>query len=531
MKISAKKITGALLLLIVCGIVLGLSVRGLSGNPRAEELNSSRWSFDGPLELSPERGRFALIYSVVENNSLIFTVSVARLALPDLAINGAGEYVSLFAPGVSFLAIPGYIIGKYFGASQVGAYMTVVLFALANVVLVSVIAQRLGARRYAAVLGGLVFLFATPAFAYGVDLYQHHITVFILLFAVWLLIAFRSIWSIAFVWFLCATSIVIDNPNLFLMFPVGVFALLRLCSFIGENKIVWWKNSLLSLLTFVGFVAPLMFFAWYNDAAYGDPFQLPGTLQSVSEIGLDGKSTTESTYEKGVLTSEQIASREAVKGEKTAVGFFKTRYLYNGFYIHVLSPDRGMVFFAPVILLGIAGFILLYRRNHKEASLILATIGANVLLYSMWGDPWGGWAFGSRYLIPTYALLAIGLGIALSEWRRTWWFVVLFLVLFVYSSGVNTLGALTTSANPPKIQVLALESQTAHEQKYTFIRNWEYLNQKYEKIGSKSFVYQTWLYGKLTPVQYFYLVFGLVLLLVVPVALLNMFDRSNPPRI
>ena len=43
--------------------------------------------------------------------------------------------------------------------------------------------------------------------------------------------------------------------------------------------------------------------------------------------------------------------------------FFKTRNLLNGFYIHLLSPDRGIIYYAPVILLGLLGFLFLLAKK------------------------------------------------------------------------------------------------------------------------------------------------------------------------
>lgn len=516
------------LVFLVAAMILFLSLRGLSGIPTVKELNTPKWSFDGPLELSPERGRFALLYSIVEDHSLTFSVSVARLAVPDLAITSMGKYVSLFAPGVSFLVVPGYVIGKYFGISQVGAYAVIALFALMNMFLIASIVRRLSGKWYAGVLAGATFLFASPAFAYGVSLYQHHVSVSLLLISLWALLAFRNIWSLAIVWFACAASIVVDNPNLFLMFPVGFYALVRLFEIVREKKTAQVKGFGFGVLTFAGFLIPLVFFGWYNYSAYGNMFQLPGTLEGVAEIDAYGNPKKESTYQKEVLTQEQLASLRGKKGDKTAVGFFKTRNLYNGFYVHFLSPDRGVFAFTPVILLGIFGLVLLYRKHGKIVALFTAVIGVNVLLYSMWGDPWGGWAFGSRYLIPTYAILAIGLGFALSQWNKKWWFVGLFAILFIYSSGVNTLGAITSMANPPKVQVLAMEKQSGHEEKYTYFRNWEFLDSKYgSPIGSKSFLYDVWFKGVLTPRQYFVLVYGMVLVLAMGALVINSMEREK----
>ena len=506
--------------LLLVGLILILTIRGLSGVPRAETLSSDIWLKHGPLELSPERGRFALLYSIVENRSLSFSLPVAKLAVPDLAINAAGEYVSLFAPAVSFIAVPGYLVGKILGASQVGAYAVIAFFAFLNFMLIRAIALRFGAEPWAALLGALTFALATPALPYAGTLYQHHISVALLLVSIWTLVRFRNIWSLAVVWFACALSVVVDNPNFFLMFPVGVFGLVRLRQLIAEipTRSQRAVQGIFSIIVSVAVVLlPLGFFAWYNLAAYGNPFQLPGTLQSVSEIGSDGRPAAVNLYEKTALSLEQLASlSQEGSNEKTAIGFFDTRNLYDGFYTPFVSLDRSILAFTPVILIGLTGLVLLYRRHQNFAALLIACIGTNVVLYSMWGDPWGGWAFGSRYLIPTYALLAIATALALSWWRFSLVTVCVFIPLFIFSLWVNTLGAVTTIANPPEVQVLALEKQSNHEEKYTFMRNWEYLNRKYPPaIGSKAFVYQLWGKHMMTPRQYHGIVFALGLLALV----------------
>lgn len=502
----ATAVYGVVALIMMAMLTLG--IRGLSGTPSAAELVTNTWNGSGPLELSPERGRFALLYSIVEDRSLKFSLPVARLAVPDLAMTAAGEYVSLFAPAVSFIAVPGYIIGKIFGASQVGAYAVVTLFALLNFFLIRSVSFRLGAETWAALVGALTFSIATPAFAYAGTLYQHHVSTTLLLLAVWILVRFRSIWSLAVVWFACSLSVVVDNPNLFLMFPVGIYSLMRLWELVrtGDTRKQITKG-IFGLVTFVALLPPLAFFAWYNHEAYGNVVQLPGTLQGIDEIGTDGKPVKENTYEKETLTTEQLASlREGGNKEKSALGFFKTRNLYEGFYIHFFSPDRGIISFTPVILIGIIGLALLYGRERRVTGLLIACIGTNILLYSMWGDPQGGWAFGSRYLIPTYALLAIGIAVALSKWRYSLATLVIFLPLFAHSLWVGSLGAVTSIANPPKTEILSLEKQSGRVQKYTYERNEDFLD---TSMGSKAFVYQNWVKHTTTALTYHRVVFGL----------------------
>jgi len=126
-----KKISISILKILLSAIVAAIlvfSVRGNIGNPKSNEITDPFWREGGPFELSPERGRFGLLYSLVEDKSFYFSVDLARFIAPDLGYLNE-KYVSLFAPAVSFIATPGYLIGKYFGASQVGSYLVIAIFA------------------------------------------------------------------------------------------------------------------------------------------------------------------------------------------------------------------------------------------------------------------------------------------------------------------------------------------------------------------------------------------------------------------
>ncbi|MBM2817803.1 MAG: hypothetical protein HW401_393 [Parcubacteria group bacterium] len=488
-----------ILFFVFCAIILALSLRGIAGNPSAETINNPEWKESGPLELSPDRGRFALMYSLVEDQSFQFSLPLARFTTPDVGyVNG--KYVSLFNPGVSFFIIPGYIIGKYFGAGQVGAFAIIAIFALLNIALIRAIAIRLGASPLAGNLGALAFAFATPAFAYAASLYQHHISTFLLLLAIYAVIRFNNLWSVSLVWFLSALALVVDNPNIFFMLPVALYALGKIISLSqdlsqeqGEIKI---NIKMAGIITFLAIIFPALFFMWFNKESYGSAFQLPGTIKSVQEIDELGNPTQSTLFQNtddknshdlnDMVPQSEDSQTSDHKKKKTAVGFFKTRNLFNGFYIHLISPDRGILRFSPVILLGIFGIFYLYKRNYKIANLLVAAIGANLLLYSMWGDPWGGWAFGSRYLIPTYAMLGIGVAFAITRFKKNYLFIAFFILTMGYSVWINSLGAITSNTNPPQLEVLALEKLSGHEEKYTYMRNWEEL----KKGRSKSFVFQ-----------------------------------------
>src|SRR6185437_9390999 len=113
--------------------------------------------------------------------------------------------------------------------------------------------------------------------------------------------------------------------------------------------------------------------------------------------------------------------------------------------------------------------------------LMTAIIGFDILLYSMWDDPYGGWAFGSRYLIPAYSILAIFIALLLQKIAKKNILLLLFFAVFSYSVGVNTLGAITSNRNPPKVEAVALAKVSGKEQPYTYVRNFNILNQDISK--------------------------------------------------
>ncbi len=493
-----------ILFFVMVATILTFSVRGNIGNPKSSDLITTFWKNGGPFELSPERGRYGLLYSLIEDKSFYFSVDLARFIAPDLGyINN--KYVSLFAPAVSFIVAPGYLIGKYFGASQVGSYLVISVFALINCYFISKIVSKITENNLAGYLSGLTFLLATPAYAYGVNLYQHHISTFLILSSLLILMSTQKVWPLFFVWFLCAMSIPVDYPNLFLMFPIGLYALFRIIKIVRSEDNVKVNVNILSVLTFTGLVLPILFFGWFNQNSYGNPLQFSGTVPSARAIDENGKPTAP----KGFDFENVEKYLDPNKQEKSTLNFFESRDILNGVYLHVLSPDRGIVYFTPIILIGIFGIYLLNKSKNEYFPVFIGIIFADLVLYSMWGDPWGGWAFGSRYLIPAYSILAIFIGVALSEFRRKWLFLIVFYPLLVYSILVNTLGALTTSANPPKVEALPLEALSGKRERYSYDRNWEFLTSG----RSKSFVFQTWAKNYVDSVSYYYLVSGAIIFL------------------
>jgi hypothetical protein len=482
---------------IILVLILIFSIRGKIGNPTSSDLLSPAWQQNGPFELSPERGRFALLYSLVENKTFYYTIPLARFVAPDLGFKN-NYYVSLFAPGISFLIIPGYVIGKFLGVSQIGAVAIISLFAVLNAFLIQRISRKMGASNIAGIIASLVFLFATPAFTYAVTIYQHHVSTFLILMSIYILLESTAILPLFFVWFLCAMSIPVDYPNLFLMLPIGIYGLkqfFEIKNIKSHTKVIL---NLSLILSFLGLILPLVFFMWFNQKSYGNPFQLSGTVQTVQSVDANGKPA------KAVIDQKAAMDRYFTQQtyQKTGVGFFKPRNIINGLYIHLISPDRGIIYYTPIVLFGIVGLYILYRQKHPFVQVFIGIALSDILLYSMWGDPWGGWAFGSRYMIPAYAILSVAIAFALDKFKQNIFFILLFFIILTYSIGINSLGALTSSAIPPQVEVLSMEKLSGQVELYTYARNMQYLNSNI----SKSFVWQSWLKKNVTAWQYYWFI-------------------------
>lgn len=497
----------AILLYIFIAIILTLTIRGNYGNPNSKDINNNYWKEGGPLELSPERGRFALLYSIIEDKSFFFSIDLARFTTPDLGYKN-GRYVSLFAPAISYIASLGYLVGKYFNASQVGAFSVIAIFALLNGLLIRSLSKMLGANDIASNVACLVYLFATPSFAYSVTLYQHQISTFLILSSLSLLFSSPGFIKLFLILFLCAVSIPVDYPNLILMAPIGIATLGWIIKLALEKNKLKIEFKPLYLFAISGIVLPLIFFFWFNYHSYGNPLQFSGTVKSVAAIDQNGNPTTSR-----LDTPKQVEITEnsaPVAKKKSAVGFFKTRHLLNGFYIHIFSKDRGIVNFTPVILFGLLGIVAAAKKKTGFTKVLVSILGANLILYSLWGDPWGGWAFGSRYLIPSYAILSIFIATFLTEFGKRVLYVLPFWLIATYSIFVNAAGALSTSAMPPKVQVLELEKISGTVQKYTYERNLDYL----KNSNSKSFVYNQFFKGKISGFQYYQIISGAIVLFI-----------------
>lgn len=489
-----------------------LTVRGIYGNPTGKMVKNNLDQASKPFELSPERGRYLLVIALGENKSFSLNQELADAAYPDVGYY-KGKFYIFFAPGVSLVSLPLYWIGKQFNVAQVATYLTISLFAALTLVFLYKICRNIfNLPIWASLTAPLIFGFGSTSWSYANTLYQHHITVFCIiasLYAAWKYKqnkAYNWIWAL-FIWINFALAIGVDYPNVALMAPVMFYFFLTAIKVTIKNSKTLLSLRASFLITSVAFVIISLVHGYFNYTHFGG-----WTKVSNGIVGY--KILKELKILKAKDPEKKIAELEK---NKVPIRFFKEDNLPRGLTILLFAVDKGIFLFSPIFILGVVGIITLIPHITLEIGILLASILVNMFLYSSFGDPWGGWAYGPRYLIPTMSYLSIFIAIWIAKTRFQLIGRLLTLFLFAISSAIALLGALTTNAVPPKVEADYLKM------KYNFMLNWEFL----QDHRSSSFVYNTFLQN-MSLLHYFaYIVFALTLIMYLILFVLPLFKEFN----
>jgi len=450
-----KKVIYIVVLILVTAM-LALVFRGNRGNPIAYQAGYDT-RVGGPFESSNSSARYALTESIAEEGTFELNLTRAKFASPDV-VEKDGKFFSIFTPGVSFIAVPFYLAGKMFSLPQLGAYLSILLFAIVNFYLVTLLSKKLGAGYWSSLVAGLTFTFATNALAYSQTLTQHHMSVTVLVAGI--LIASRKAGWLNNLLFgiLAGVALLLDVPALILMIPVGIWILAKNFSLTKVKEVKKMSIRLSVLFLLLGFIPLVMLFGYYNK-------QTTGSYTTLAQsVGRSDAFKIQADNDKEIAETDQ--------GETLGRGGielpFDTREQIKGFYTLLISNERAWIYYSPVILLGIAGLFLVYKKgkNSSLAAVVLIVIILNIVLYSMFGDPWGGWAFGPRYLIPSAALLSAATPIVFYLFKRRYIMYSAFLALFAFSVYTSALGAMTTNAIPPKVEAVNLPDPIPYTSEY-----------------------------------------------------------------
>ncbi len=413
-----------------------------------------------PFELSNSTARYALVEAIVDNQTFFLNDNQARFASPDLVFY-QGKHMSIFTPGISFMAIPFYVLGKMINQTQQVTYALNSIFLILNIFLVALLAKRFGAKKYPALLVGVIFAFGTNALPYSQTLTQHLVSSAIMIGMLCLIQEKMNLKRYITIGILFSIGVVVDFPNAIMGTPIILYLLSKF--YIGKEKILEFNFKVAWL--FVAMVPAILLFAYYNFATTGSFVKL------AQSIGRTYKFSDTQPIHKQSPTPKPNQKQNKLPALNSILPF-NTRDQLNGLYILLISNERSWLFYSPVLLAGIWGLLLSTKKKEtKTIGVIAVAVAAiDVVVYSSFGDPWGGWAFGPRYLIPAAAICAAGLGFFITTYRRNMIVVIVVLTLAIYGIWTNSLGTLTTNAIPPKNEALNLLNPIPYTQEYNMIK-------------------------------------------------------------
>jgi len=346
----------------------------------------------GTLDGLDARSMYEVVRSIVDHGDV--TTASSLTGVPGVY----GHFYSKYGPGQSLAALPLFVIGRalsplvppYFAPElpiMVSSLLPAIVTAL-TVELFFLTAIELGATARGAVVLSLVYLLATPTVVYAAQWFSEPLTACALLAAVYALLRDRRTpapWWPILAGAALAAAVCTRLDALLFVPPLFVYLLIP-----REDRAARAFSFILPLgIALVGLAS-------YNADRFGSPF--------------------ESGY--GIANAvDAFANRDAHPPHT----LFS---LAQGLYGLLLSPGKGLLEYAPPVLLAPLGAALLWARRRTETALLLALflIGlvahANVLIRWL-----GGWSWGPRFLIPVLPiallLLAPLLGPAMTWARRT----------------------------------------------------------------------------------------------------------------
>ena len=330
-----------------------------------------------------------LPYAIVNNHNLYLDFATSYVTAPDFAYAFRlvdGHYVSLFPVVTPVLVTPVYafsmILSSVISSPEYGSNL---LFFM----------SKSAASFLAALAGVLIYLSGKMLFERKIALF----TMFIFAFATttWS-ISSQALWQQGTVELLFAALVYLILKNerngswhyIFLMGVIsGLFAFNRppdiLLLLPVLFYILWYRRSEVSYYLAGGVLSGLPFL-YYNYSTFGNVFG----------------------------------------GYGENLSFFSMNPGFIGHFLGLLiSPNGGLFIFCPVLLLSVAGYYLIYKREDSPVRTILLLYGIaivlEVIVYGLWRSLSDSLAFsfGPRYMTALVPVLCIFTGYFLDHFLRS----------------------------------------------------------------------------------------------------------------
>ena len=383
--------------------------------------------------------RLMLTYAVVDRGTI--AINGLQDQTHDLA-HFKGWYYTDKMPGYSFLAAGPYAIAKtvfrlpshplnrpgfaYWRADYLATLGTSGFLTACLGVLLVGLARDLGCGPRRSALIALAYGLGTPAYVYATLSYGHQAAAILLLasFAlIWRTEAKHATSRMALAGFFAATAAVVELQVGLVSAILGAYLLAQV---IGGRR----HPSLLGDFA-VGAIVPTILLLLYNQLAFGNPFDL-------------------AYFHEDAQIFHAVHSEENPLGLRFPV-LARLVYLIWGGY-------RGLLFYAPIVILAIPGWFVLGRRRLWGVFLVTIAVVAVVYLVNVSYPLWtGGWSTGPRFLLPLVPFAMLPVAALLASGKR--WPTVIAIVLAVAGGALMLLyvgigGRIRQEFNDPLLEVV-----------------------------------------------------------------------------
>ena len=326
------------------------------------------------------------------------------------------HYYSDKAPGIAALGIPVYFLAKNIfrildiPLSPSTARYIITLFviclpsALVSLLIFDFLLKLKKSMRFALLLS-LAYSLCTPAFTYATLLYGHETSAALAFASFYLLFRTkedpgRENKLLPASGFLAAYAVISE-------YPTGI---IFLALFFYAFAITKKKNK--ALLFLAGAIVPALLLMAYNYLCFSNPFS---------------------------LTYRHLSNPEFKAG--SGRGFMGVSLISpKALYSILISPQKGLLFFSPFLILLFPGFYSMRRNKEYEKEMLLFLSVALIFVYfnaSFYG--WhGGWSFGARYMVQAMPFMAIPVIFCLGRYLIPFYVLASISAVLVFlGTGIN----------------------------------------------------------------------------------------------
>lgn len=355
--------------------------------------------------------RLLLTAGLVQDRSIDVTPYVSQngqlLENPltrDLAVNDQGRFFSDKAPGHSFWGAGSYALLEVFSLGPLPkpapsslhwpaeywiTWLTSGLATAATAALIVLLVEHLTALLRAATLAALGFGLATIAWPYATLYYGHSTAGFWALLTAFLLVRWPESQVCCLLAGLAAGCAVVTEYTLVVL-PASVV--------IAEIGSGLWGSSQRPgrrlLLFIVGGIPLAVLLGVYHQAVTGSPFRFPYSMEVHDELFGYHKEG----YGIPISLPDWLVIRELLWGTR-----------------------RGLLWYSPVVFGAIPGLWTLVRRGQGKLATVAIGTFLGLFFINAGFPTWdGGWATGTRFLLPSFPLLLVATGTWLGTRPAGW---------------------------------------------------------------------------------------------------------------